>query len=84
MRTFLRNWVEKHFSLEFPSARSRFKYLADSLRSWTTEKSDLSSANNLAMEMSPSGRSLIYIKNNRGPSRDPCVTLALMGSQLDS
>ena len=36
--------------------RSRFKYLADSLRSWIIEKSDVSSANNLAREMSPSDR----------------------------
>ena len=45
--------------------RSRFKYLADSLGSWTIEKRDVSSADNLAIELSPSGRSLIYIGNNR-------------------
>ena len=64
--------------------RSRFKYLADSLGSWTIEKRDVSSANNLAIELSPSGRSLIYIKNNRGPRMDPCGTPALIGGQLHS
>ena len=64
--------------------RSRFKYLADSLISWTIGKSDLSSANNSAMELSPSGRSITYIKNNRGPRMDPCGTPVLIGSQLDS
>ena len=58
--------------------RSRFKYLADSLRSWTLEKSDISLANNLAMELNPSGRSLTYIENNRGPRMDPCGSLALI------
>ena len=62
--------------------RSRFKYLADSLRSWTIKK--VSSANNLAIELSPSGRPLIYIKNNRGPRMDHCGTPALTGNQLDS
>ena len=36
------------------------------------------------MELSPSDRSLIYIKNNRGPRMNPCGTPALIGSQLDS
>ena len=64
--------------------RSRFKYLADSLISWTIGKTDLSSANNSAMEMSRSDRSIIYIKDNRGPRMDPCGTPVLIGSQLDS
>ena len=51
--------------------RSRFKNLADSLGSKTIEKRDISSANNLEIELSPSGRSFIYIKNNRGPRMDP-------------
>ena len=64
--------------------RSRFNYLANSLRSWTIEKSDASSAKNLAVELSPSGRSLICIKNNRGPRMDPCGTPFLLWNQLDS
>ena len=64
--------------------RSRFKYLADSLRSWTAEKNDVSSANNLAMELSPSDRSLIYIKNNRCSRMDSCRIPAFITSQLDS
>ena len=39
--------------------RSIFKYLADSLRSWKKKKSDVLSANNLAMKLSSSGKSLI-------------------------
>ena len=42
-------------------------YIPDSLGSWTIEKIDVSSVNNLAIKVNPSGRSLIYIKNNRGP-----------------
>ena len=64
--------------------RSRFKYLADSLRFWKIEKSDVSLANNLAVEVTRSGRLLMYIKNNRGPTMDPCGTPALIGSGLDS
>ena len=64
--------------------RPRFKCLADSLGSWTIEKRDVSSVNNLAMELSPSGRSLIYIKNSKGLWMDLCGTPALIGSQLDS
>ena len=64
--------------------RPIFKHLADSLRSWTVEKSDISSANSLGMELSPSGRSLKYIKNKRDPRMEPCGTPALIGSQLDS
>ena len=56
--------------------RSRFKYLADSLGCWTKEKREVSSANNLAIELSPSGRPLIYIKNNSGPRMEPCGTPA--------
>ena len=87
MRRFFRIWVEKHFPLVCPLGNyteSRLKYLADSLRHWTIEKSDVSLADNLAMELSPSGRSLIYIKNNRGQRMDPWETPALIGSQLYS
>ena len=60
--------------------RSRFKYLADSLRFRTTEKSNVSSANNLAMELSPSNISFIHIENNGGPRMHPFGTPALIGS----
>ena len=61
-----------------------FKYLADSLRSRIIDKSDVSMANNLAVELSPSGRSLISFKDNKGPRIDPCGTPGLIGNQLDS
>ena len=47
-------------------------------------KSNASLAKNLATELGPSGRPLIYIKNNRGPKMNSHGTPALIGSQLDS
>ena len=47
-------------------------------------KSNASLANNLAIELGPSGRPLIYIKNNKGPKINSHGTPALIGSQLDS
>ena len=41
---------------------------------WITENKDVSSANSLAFEDNPSDKSLIYIKNNNGPSMEPCET----------
>ena len=87
MRRFLGSGLKSifHWYAHYEiTLRSRFKCLADSLGSWTIEKREVSSANNLAIEFSPSGRLLIYIKNNRGPRMDPCGTPALIGRQLDS
>ena len=39
--------------------------------SCTTEKREVSSANNLGLEDKSSDRSLIYIKKNSGPRIDP-------------
>ena len=61
MRRFFRIWVKKNFhwyAHREITLRSRFKYLADSLRSWTIKKIEVLSANNLAIELSPSDRSL--------------------------
>ena len=41
---------------------------------WITENKDVSSANSLAFEDNPSGKLLIYIKNNNVPSVEPCET----------
>ena len=51
---------------------SKFRYLADSLKSWILEKSDESSTNNSGMELSRSDRSLIYITKwtENGPLRN--------------
>ena len=42
--------------------------------SLTTEKIDVSSANNLAVDEMPLARSLMYIKKNKGPKIEPCGT----------
>ena len=39
------------------------------------EKSEVSSAKILHIDIIPSGESFIYIKNKRGPNTDPCGTL---------
>ena len=49
--------------------------------SWITEIKDVSSANSLAFEDNPSDKSLIYIKNNNGPSMEPWGTPALTSDQ---
>ena len=40
----------------------------------TFEKSEVSSAKILRMEVIPSGKSFIYIKNKSRPNTDPCST----------
>ena len=47
--------------------------------SLTTEKIDVSSANNLAVDEMPLVRSLMYIKKNKGPKIEPCGTPASTG-----
>ena len=42
--------------------------------SLTTEKIDVSSANNLAVDEMPLARSLMYIKKNKGLKTEPCGT----------
>ena len=63
----------------FIFAKSLFSLRADVLLSWITENKDVSSANSLAFEGNPSHKSLIYIKNNNGPSIEhwgtPTLTL---------
>ena len=46
-------------------------------------KKNVVSANNLASDSKPSGRLLIYIKDRRGPTIDPCGTPANMGNQSE-
>ena len=47
--------------------------------SLTTEKIDVSSANNLAVDEMSLVRSLMYIKKNKGPKIEPCGTPASTG-----
>ena len=51
--------------------------------SFTTEKSDVSSAKSLIVEEIFSNKSLMYTKKNRRPKMDPCGTPALIGNRFD-
>ena len=51
-----------------------FRSFTDLVISKTFEKREVSSAKILHIETSPSGRSFMYIKNNSGPSTEPCGT----------
>ena len=46
------------------------------------EKSEVSSAKILHMEVIPSGKLFIYIKNKSGPNTDLCITPELLQSEL--
>ena len=55
----------------------------DDVESWTTEKSDVSSAKSLSFVVKPSDTSLIYTKNaNKGSRIEPCGTPALIFDQF--
>ena len=47
--------------------------------SLTTEKIDVSSANNLVVDEMPLARSLMFIKKNKGLKIEPCKTPASTG-----
>ena len=49
-----------------------------------TENKDVAPANSLASEDNPSDKSLIYIKNNNGPSMESWRTLALTSDQSET
>ena len=55
--------------------------LAQVLTSWAMENKEVSSANNLHSFLRPFGKSLIYIKNKRGPRLEPSNTLARISTQ---
>ena len=56
-------WIESHFPLKCPINdfffKSLFNLLADVFISCTTENKEVSSANSLALDNKPSGKSLI-------------------------
>ena len=58
--------------------RSSLRDSDKELTSWTTEKIEVLSAKSLTFEVSPSGKSLIKTKNNKGPRTEPCRTPALI------
>ena len=49
----------------------------------TTEKREVSSANNLTLDFNPSGKSLIYIRKSKGPKMDLWGTCASIGCQFE-
>ena len=55
--------------------------LAGVLTSRAKENKEVQSANNLHSLLRPSGESLRYIKNKRGPRMEPCGTPAHISSQ---
>ena len=68
---FERVGVEAHFPLIGPVFRkSLLSSFAEVFLSCTTEKREVSSANNLGLEDKSSDRSLIYIKKNSGQRID--------------
>ena len=74
---FVSHW--KSHSLIF--SRLWLRWLAEVSMSWTTEKKNLSSANNLHLLLMSFDKSLIYITNNKGPKIDPCCTPARTSAQ---
>ena len=68
----------------FIFAKSLFSSRAEVLLSWITENKDVLSAKSLVFEDNPSDKSLIYIKNNNGPSMEPWGTPALTSDQSET
>ena len=63
--------------------KSLLKKTDDDVELWITEKSDGSSAKSLAFVVKPSGKSLIYTKNNKGRRFQPCETPTLIFNQFE-
>ena len=62
-------------------SRSSLRLLTEVLVSLTTENREMSSENSLHSLLRPSDKSLIYIKNNKGPRIHPWGTPALTSAQ---
>ena len=69
---FVFHW--KAHSLIFSS--SWLRSFAEASMSWTTENKDVSSANNLQLLLISFDKSMIYIKNSKGPNMTSCGTRA--------
>ena len=63
--------------------RSLFNRLAQSLILGTTENSNESSAKSLTFEFKPLGKSLMQIKNSKGPRIDPWGTPTLTSAHYE-
>ena len=64
--------------------RSLFKILADEAISQITEKREVSSTKNLEFEDNTVNKSLIQIKNNKGPRIGPLGSPAFTAVQLET
>ena len=71
-----------HLKAQLPIfSKSSLRSLGEVLISLITENIEVSSANNLHSLLRPSDKSLIYIKDNKGPGIDPWETPALTAVQ---
>ena len=68
----------------FIFAKSLFSSREEVLLSWITENNDVSSAKILIFADNPSDKSLIYIRNNNGPTMEPWATPALTSYQSET
>ena len=57
--------------------------LSQSESSTTTPYKRVSSPNSLTVEVRPFCRSVMYVRNNSGPSTDPCGTPEVTGEEVD-
>ena len=64
-------------------SRSSVRLLVLSSLLLTTEKKEVSSANNLTLDFNPPGKLLIYIRKNKGPKMDPWGTPPSIGWQFE-
>ena len=60
----------------FTFCKSKLNSFAVSIGDSTFQKRAVSSANNLTLDFSPSGKSLMKIRKSSGPNIDPCGTPA--------
>ena len=76
------NYICQSFCQISSLLRSSWR-LSQSESSTTTPYKRVSSANSLTVEVRPFGRSLMYVRNNSGPSTDPCGTPEVNGEEVD-
>ena len=69
---FILYWIVQVLIL----VKSLFNSLAELVVFSTIENSDVSSANNFALDAKSSDKSFMYIRKSNGPSLDPCGTSA--------
>ena len=72
---FIWAWIKFKFSLKSPIAyflRSLFNSSRKTYLLWTEENKDVSSTKILHVELRPSLKAFIYMKNKIGPRTEPC------------